>query len=76
VTERCDWRVRATLNKEQILADLAHLVALLRMPKLYCVVSATDEEDAIGEAEHHMAVVMGVPKKYITAFKPRRAEKR
>jgi len=72
MTERGDWKVRAVLNRAAILADLAPLVGLLRMPKCYCMVSATDEKDAITEAEHHMAVVMGIPKKYVRKFTPRR----
>lgn len=72
MTERSDWKVWATLNRAAILADLAHLVGLLRMRNLYCVVSAADEDEAKAEAEKHLAIVMQVPKKYLAKLAPRR----
>ena len=67
-----DWKVRAVLDRAEVLADVAHLVGLLRMPKLYCIVSASNEQEAVAEAERHLGTVMQVPKKYLKRLTPRR----
>jgi hypothetical protein len=72
VAEPTDWKVRATLDRDLLVEDIAKLAGILARQRVGCVVSAVDEEDAVEKAKTHLLRYSGIPEAYMKTLNPRR----
>lgn len=72
MAEPTDWKVRATLDRDLLVEDIAKLAGILARQRVGCVVSAVDEEDAVEKAKAHLLRYRGIPEAYIEELHPRR----
>ena len=71
MSERTDWRVKATLDKDAIAADINRLLKILLHERVQCIVSAGSEQEALSLGEVHFND-RGVLRRHIRTLHARR----
>ncbi|MEM2127117.1 MAG: hypothetical protein QXH67_02725 [Candidatus Bathyarchaeia archaeon] len=69
--ERVDWKVEATVHREQIMEEVIQLLTILKRQKISCIVSASDEDEAITEASNRLETKMGNQGRFVKNLNPK-----
>lgn len=70
--EKTDWVVNAILDRDKLEEDIQALVRILKKQRVYCVVQASDGDEALKKAANHVRTYMKIPLRYVKALNPRR----
>lgn len=65
---RSDWKVTAILNRDALEKDIHRLISVMKRQRVWLIVSAESEEEALREAERRL----GIDPSYLKALHPRR----
>lgn len=68
---RVDWKVEATVDRELIVEEIIQLLSILKRQRISCIVSAVDEDEALGEASRRLEHHMGIPKRFVRNLHPK-----
>ncbi|MEM2997306.1 MAG: hypothetical protein QXK52_07335 [Candidatus Bathyarchaeia archaeon] len=68
---RVDWKVEATVDRELITDEIAQLLGILKRQRISCIVSASDEDEAINEASKRLENHMGIPSRFVKNLHPK-----
>jgi len=72
VEEPSDWRVDVTLDRGALAKDINTLVHILARQRVFCLVSASSQEEALEKAKAQLQRSLKTPMCYVNALNPRK----